>query len=86
MREPARLAKSVVRFAVVTVAVGMVVGFAALIPIARLLDPMLFHTRVLEPLALAGVVALGMITALGASMVPVRPVLRTDVMAVLREQ
>jgi len=47
---------------------------------------MLFHTRALDPLAVSGVVLLGLVTALAAAILPVRSVLRTDVMSVLREQ
>jgi predicted permease len=84
--EPARLARSVVRFAIATAGVGVTLGFAMLVPIARLIEPLLFHTRVLDPLVLLAVAVLGVMTALGASLVPVRTVLKTDVMAVLREQ
>ena len=83
---PGSLARSVVRFAVVTVLVGMAIGYALLVPLARVIEPMLFHTRVLEPIAIASVIALGIVTALAASLLPVRSVLKTDVMAVLREQ
>ena len=49
-------------------------------------EPLLFHTKVLEPFTVASVVALGGVIALAAAFFPVRTVLKTDVMAVLREQ
>jgi putative ABC transport system permease protein len=83
---PARLARSVFRFAVVTVTAGMAAGYVAFIPLSRVLEPLLFRTNALEPTAVAGVALLGLLTALVAAVVPVKAVLRTDVMAVLREQ
>ena len=83
---PSSLARSVVRFAVVTVTVGMLIGYALLVPLSRVLEPMLYHTRTLEPIGVLMVLALGALTAIGAAILPVRAVLRTDVMAVLREQ
>jgi hypothetical protein len=83
---PTSLARSVVRFAVTTVVLGMAIGYVILVPLARVLEPMLFHTRALEPVAIVGVAALGVLTAALAAVFPARAVLRTDVMAVLREQ
>jgi hypothetical protein len=83
---PSRVARSVVSFAVVTAAVGMALGYVLLIPIAKVLDPLLFHTKILEPVTVAGVVLFGAIIVLAASYFPTKTVLRTDVMAVLREQ
>jgi predicted permease len=83
---PNELAKLVVRFAIVTVAVGMVAGYAALVPLGRMFEGLLFHTRALEPAIVLVVVALGIVTALVAAIVPAKAVMRTDVMTVLREQ
>jgi ABC-type antimicrobial peptide transport system permease subunit len=83
---PASLARSVMGFALGTVLVGMAMGYAVLVPLARVLEPLLYHTRALEPVAVLAVVSLGAVTALGAAFFPMRAVLRTDVMAVLREQ
>ena len=71
---PAGLARSVVRFAVMTVLVGMVAGYAVLVPLAKVLEPMLYHTRALEPVAVVAVALLGVLTALGAAIFPVRSV------------
>ena len=83
---PSRVARSVVLFSVVTAGVGIAIGYVALVPIRKVLEPLLFHTKVLEPFTVASVVALGGVIALAAAFFPVRSVLKTDVMTVLREQ
>jgi hypothetical protein len=83
---PARVARSVAGFALVTTAIGMALGYVLLVPIAKLLEPLLFHTKILEPLTVVSVLAFGAVIALTATFFPVRSVLRTDVMTVLREQ
>jgi predicted permease len=83
---PNVLAKLVVRFALTTVAIGMIAGYLVLVPLGRAFEGLLFHTRVLEPAAVLAVVALGIITAIVAAIVPARAVTKTDVMTVLREQ
>ncbi|HEX6048678.1 MAG TPA: ABC transporter permease, partial [Gemmatimonadaceae bacterium] len=83
---PRYLAQSVVRFAVVTVIAGMVAGYIAFVPVAGVLEPLLFHTRALEPATVAVVFLFGVLIALAAAIVPMRAVMRTDVMGVLREQ
>jgi putative ABC transport system permease protein len=83
---PSRVARSVVIFPVATASVGIAIGYVVLIPMRKILEPLLFHTKLLEPFTVASVVALGAVIALSASFFPVRTVLRTDVMSVLREQ
>jgi len=83
---PSRVARSVVGFALVTAATGMALGYVLLVPIAKVLEPLLFHTKILEPITVVSVVGFGAVIALAATVFPVRAVLRTDVMAVLREQ
>jgi putative ABC transport system permease protein len=83
---PSRVARSVVAFSVATASVGIAIGYVALVPIRKILEPLLFHTKLLEPITVVGVVALGAVIALVAAFFPVRTVLRTDVMSVLREQ
>jgi hypothetical protein len=83
---PSRVAQSVVLFSVATAATGIAIGYVALVPIRQILEPLLFHTKLLEPLTVVSVVGLGAVIALAAAFVPVRTVLRTDVMSVLREQ
>jgi len=83
---PSRVAQSVVVFSVATAAVGIAIGYVALVPVRKVLEPLLFHTKLLEPVTVLGVVGLGAVIAVAASFFPVRTVLRTDVMSVLREQ
>jgi predicted permease len=83
---PSRVARSVVLFSIATASIGIVIGYIALVPIRKILEPLLFHTKVLEPVAVASVVALGVVITFAAALFPVRTVLRTDVMSVLREQ
>jgi putative ABC transport system permease protein len=83
---PSRVARSVVGFSVATAAIGLAIGYVALVPIAKILEPLLFHTKVLEPITVAGVIGFGVAIALAAAIFPVRTVLKTDVMSVLREQ
>jgi predicted permease len=83
---PSRVARSVVIFSTATAAAGIAIGYVALVPVRKILEPILFHTKLLEPFTVASVVVLGAVIALAASFFPVRTVLRTDVMSVLREQ
>ena len=83
---PNVLAKLVIRFAVTTVAIGMIAGYVALIPLGHMFEGLLYHTRALEPATVLVVVLLGALTAIVAAIVPARAVMRTDVMTVLREQ
>ena len=84
---PARdVALPIVANALLTVGTGMVIGYAALIPLSRVFGTMLFHARVFEPATVASVTALGALVAALAALVPTRAVLRTDTMTVLREQ
>ena len=83
---PARLAGSLFRYTTATVAIGVLIGGAVLLPVAKRIEPMLFHTNVLAPAALLGVAALALLIALGAAVGPARALLRTGVMDVLREQ
>jgi hypothetical protein len=80
------LATLVIRFAISTVVIGMVAGYVVLVPLGRMFEGLLFHTRALEPAIVLLVVALGTLTAIVAAIVPARAVMRTDVMTVLREQ
>lgn len=64
---PARLARSVVRFAVVTVVTGMAIAYVMLVSLVRVLEPMLVHTRALEQAAVGGVVVAGVLMAVAAA-------------------
>jgi hypothetical protein len=83
---PARLAGSLFRYTTGTVAIGLLIGGAVLLPVAKLIQPMLFHTNVLAPAALVGVAAMALLIAVGAAIGPARALLQTGVMSVLREQ
>ncbi|HKN64981.1 MAG TPA: ABC transporter permease, partial [Gemmatimonadaceae bacterium] len=83
---PASLARAVGFYATATVVTGLLIGGAVLIPIARVIEPILFHTKLLAVASLVGVSTLAMIIAIGAVVGPVRTMFRTDVMTVLREQ
>jgi len=83
---PNVLANLVIRFAVSTVVIGMIAGYVLLVPLSRVFEGLLYHTRALEPVTVLIVVGLGLTTAIVAAIVPARGVMRTDVMTVLREQ
>jgi predicted permease len=82
---PYALGWSIARRALLIVLGGMVIGFAALLPLSTILEPMLFHTRLLDAASLALVAAIGIVTALAGALVPMRSVLRADATAALRE-
>jgi ABC-type antimicrobial peptide transport system permease subunit len=83
---PNALATLVVRFAISTVAIGMIAGYVLLVPLGRMFEGLLFHTRALEPAIVIVVVSIGLLTAVLAALLPARAVMRTDVMMILREQ
>jgi predicted permease len=82
---PRDLGWSVARRAMTIVLGGMAIGFAALIPLRTLLEPMLFHTKLLDGWSLAIVAIIGATTAALGALVPTRAILRTDAAGVLRE-
>ncbi|HEX4683252.1 MAG TPA: hypothetical protein VH277_11100, partial [Gemmatimonadaceae bacterium] len=83
---PRRVALEVARYALSAVVTGLVVGFVLLLPLARVLQPMLFHTNLFDPITIASVVVIGAVMSAAAIGAPVRGVLRMDAMEVLREQ
>lgn len=82
---PGELGWSVARRALVIVLGGMLVGFIALVPLRTLLEPMLFHTKLLDGWSLMVVAIIGAVTAGLGALVPTRAILRTDAAQVLRE-
>jgi ABC-type antimicrobial peptide transport system permease subunit len=82
---PGALGWSVARRALMIVLGGMAIGFVALIPLRALLEPMLFHTKLLDGWSLAMVAAIGATTAALGALIPTRAILRTDAAGVLRE-
>ena len=83
---PNVVARSVVRYGVVTATVGMLIGLLALVPLRHLIEPLLFHTSLFDTTTVALVAVLGAGLALIASVTPARAVARTDIVNVLREQ
>jgi ABC-type lipoprotein release transport system permease subunit len=83
--QPGALGLSMARRSVAIVVGGMLIGFAALIPLARVLEPLLFHSRLLDASSLVVVTSLGAVTALVGALVPIRSILKTNAIAVLRE-
>ena len=65
-----RLAVSVAAFAAGTALFGMTLGYVLLLPLTKVLEPMLFRTNVLEPVTVVCVVALGSAIALVAAFLP----------------
>jgi putative ABC transport system permease protein len=82
---PRALGWSIARRALTIVLAGMTVGFIALIPLRTLLEPMLFHTKLLDGWSLTSVALIGAAAAAAGALVPARAILRTDAAGVLRE-
>ena len=83
---PNVVARSVVRYGVMTALVGMAMGLLLLVPLRRLIEPLLFHTSLFDATTVIGVALFGAAMALVASVTPARAVARTDIITVLREQ
>lgn len=83
---PTDVARSVVRYGVGTAAAGMVIGWLLLVPLRRLIEPLLFHTQLFNVGTIAAVGFFGSALAVIASLTPARAVARTDIITVLREQ
>jgi putative ABC transport system permease protein len=83
---PNVVARSVVRYGVVTAVVGMLVGWLVLMPLRRVIEPLLFHTSLFDATTLSLIALFGSGLAVLASVTPARAVARTDIVNVLREQ
>jgi predicted permease len=83
---PSVVARAVVRYGLVTAVVGMAAGLLLLIPLRRLIEPLLFHTSLFDATTVIGVAVFGGALAVLASVTPARAVARTDIVNVLREQ
>ncbi len=81
-----RLVRPVLLRAVVLVVAGMLMGLLVLWLFRARINGMLFHTDVLAPVVVLGVVGAGVVLAVGAAWVPVRRVLGMEPMGVLREE
>lgn len=83
---PSVVARTVVRYGVVTAIAGMASGWLLLLPLRRLIEPLLFHTKLFDVTTVGLVALLGGLLAIVASLTPARAVARTDIVNVLREQ
>ncbi|HEY4306762.1 MAG TPA: ABC transporter permease [Gemmatimonadaceae bacterium] len=83
---PSSIAQSVVRYGMTTAGVGMIVGWLILIPLRQLIEPLLFHTTLLNATTVALVAIFGGALTFLAALTPARAVARTDIINVLREQ
>jgi ABC-type antimicrobial peptide transport system permease subunit len=63
---------------------GIVIGLAGAAAVTQFLTSILFGVKATDPLTYAAVVALLVLTALGASYIPARRAMRVDPMAALR--
>ena len=71
-----QVAIRVLRFAMLTAFGGMALGYLALLPSEKLIEPLLFHTRLLEAPTVFGVIVAGAVVALLAVRGPLTVVLR----------
>jgi putative ABC transport system permease protein len=83
---PSVVARSVVRYGVMTAASGMLIGWLVLLPLRHLVEPLLFHTALFDVSTVAAVALFGAGLALIASLTPARAVATMDIVNVLREQ
>jgi putative ABC transport system permease protein len=83
---PAVVARPILTQSIAVVACGLVIGFVLLIPLSGVLQPMLYHTQLLDPLAIGSVTLLGLGVGLIAAVAPARVVQKSDVMSVLRDE
>ncbi len=84
--ERLQVVRHVARGGVTLALVGLVVGLAVVLPLAHLLRSVLYGVGAVDPLALGGGVALLLLSALVASVVPARRATRIDPMKILREE
>jgi predicted permease len=76
----------VVRQGVVLAAVGLAIGAAGSLAVARLLGSMLFEVKPGDPITLAGVILLLMLVAMAACYIPARRASRVDPLVALRHE
>ena len=74
----------VLRQSLQPVALGLVVGMAASIPLGRVLSSLLFGIGAGDPVTIAGVVAILSVVAVVASYIPARRATRVDPITALR--
>ena len=83
---PTDIVRMIVREGALLTAVGMVVGVAGAITLARFLGALLYGVRPVDPTTLAGVLAALTVVALAACLIPALRALRIDPMAALRAE
>ena len=83
---PSAVRNMVLKQALVVAGAGTVVGLAAAVAGSRLLTAMLFETRPSDPMTLAGVSVLLLMTAAGAAYIPARRATRIDPVRALRAE
>jgi ABC-type antimicrobial peptide transport system permease subunit len=81
-----RVVAPVVGQSIATIAIGFAIGIMVLVAARRFMTPLLFQTRLLEPIVVEALVASALVIAAAASAGPVRRVVRTDPMLVLRQE
>lgn len=69
----------------VVVAAGSAVGLLVAVGVARWLQPLLFHVRLLEPVVIGAIAVTFMVVALAASLAPAHSASSVDLMEVLRD-
>ena len=84
--EPRQIVRLVVGEGMRVASVGLLVGFAGSVALARLLTGLLFEVGPNDPATLAGVVIVLGLTAFLASWIPARRIGRLDPLAALREE
>jgi predicted permease len=76
----------IVRDALRLAAVGLAIGLGVALPLAPLTESFMFGVSPIDPLSFGGTVALLLLAALVAALVPARRALRIDPIAVLRDE
>jgi ABC-type antimicrobial peptide transport system permease subunit len=84
--EPRRVLALVMRRGVAVTAVGITIGLAAALALARGMRAVLFEVTPVDPMTYAGVAALLAVVALVAMYIPARTALRLDPVDVLRPE
>ena len=84
--DAARLRRAVVGRGLLLAALGMLAGYLAVVPLASLLQGLLYGVKPLDPASLAGAGVLLLLIALAASWIPARRATRVDPVRALRAE
>jgi ABC-type antimicrobial peptide transport system permease subunit len=74
----------VLRQSLLPVAIGLAIGLAASVALARLLESLLFGVGAADPVTIAGVIAVLAVVAAAAAYLPARRATRVDPLSALR--